>query len=116
MPSQAVRAAHRQENMVQHEPTTRMTIAEVEAFALHILRESGLADHQAGPIARAMTTAEAAECHSHGLYRLIGYVGSIRSGRLIDLEIPRMYDAAFAYSGSSAGVRQRMPQRHRAAQ
>jgi hypothetical protein len=33
-------------------------------------------------------------------------VGSIRSGRLIDLEIPRMYDAAFAYSGSVGPVRQ----------
>ena len=32
-------------------------------------------------------------------------VGSIRSGRLIDLEIPQMYDAAFAYSGSSGPVR-----------
>ncbi len=33
-------------------------------------------------------------------------VGSVRSGRLIDLEIPRMYDAAFAYSGSSGPVRE----------
>lgn len=32
-------------------------------------------------------------------------VGSIRSGRLIDLELPIMYDAAFAYSGSSAPLR-----------
>jgi hypothetical protein len=32
-------------------------------------------------------------------------VGSVRSGRLIDLEIPKMYDAAFAYSGSSGPVR-----------
>jgi hypothetical protein len=32
-------------------------------------------------------------------------VGSIRSGRLIDLEIPIMYDAAFAYSGSVGLVR-----------
>ncbi|MCB8968083.1 MAG: DUF3048 domain-containing protein [Ardenticatenaceae bacterium] len=32
-------------------------------------------------------------------------VGSIRSGRLIDLEIPLMYDAAFAYSGSAGPVR-----------
>lgn len=32
-------------------------------------------------------------------------VGSIRSGRLIDLEIPKMYDAAFAYSGASGPVR-----------
>lgn len=28
-------------------------------------------------------------------------VGSIRSGRFIDIEIPQMYDAGFAYSGSS---------------
>ncbi|MFO7536977.1 MAG: DUF3048 domain-containing protein [Chloroflexota bacterium] len=32
-------------------------------------------------------------------------VGSIRSGRFIDLEIPRMVDAAFAYSGASGPLR-----------
>jgi hypothetical protein len=32
-------------------------------------------------------------------------VGSIRSGRLIDLEIPVMYDAAFAYSGAVGPIR-----------
>jgi len=35
-------------------------------------------------------------------------VGSVRSGRLIDLEIPAMYQAAFAYSGSSVGVRDKI--------
>lgn len=35
-------------------------------------------------------------------------VGSIRSGRLIDLELPRMYDAAFAYSGASGPVQQKL--------
>ncbi len=33
-------------------------------------------------------------------------VGPIRSARLIDLEIPKMYGAAFAYSGSSGPVRE----------
>ncbi len=32
-------------------------------------------------------------------------IGSIRSGRLIDLEIPAMFKAMFAYSGSSSGVK-----------
>jgi hypothetical protein len=32
-------------------------------------------------------------------------IGSIRSGRLIDLEIPVMYDAAYAYSGASGPIR-----------
>ena len=35
-------------------------------------------------------------------------VGSVRSGRMIDLEIPVMYQAAFAYSGSSIGVRDKI--------
>ena len=72
-----------------HSPTTMMTIAEVEDFAFRILRDNGLADHQAGPIARAMAVTEAAGSHSHGLYRLIGYVGSIRSGRVNVLARPR---------------------------
>jgi hypothetical protein len=35
-------------------------------------------------------------------------VGSIRSGRLIDLEIPAMFKSMFAYSGSSGGVKQKI--------
>ncbi len=35
----------------------------------------------------------------------VAKIGSIRSGRIIDLEIPVMYDAAFAYSGASGPVR-----------
>ncbi|MEA3308182.1 MAG: DUF3048 domain-containing protein [Chloroflexota bacterium] len=34
-------------------------------------------------------------------------VGSVRSGRLIDLEIPAMYQGIFAFSGMSGGVKQR---------
>jgi hypothetical protein len=35
-------------------------------------------------------------------------VGSVRSARLIDLQLPLIYDAAFAYSGSATEVRQRI--------
>ncbi len=35
-------------------------------------------------------------------------VGSVRSARLIDLEIPAMYQAILAFSGASAGVKDRM--------
>ena len=35
-------------------------------------------------------------------------MGPIRSGRLIDAELPQMYDAAFAYSGASAGVNHKL--------
>jgi hypothetical protein len=35
-------------------------------------------------------------------------VGPVRSARLIDVELPAMYDAALAYSGASTGVNQRL--------
>jgi hypothetical protein len=35
-------------------------------------------------------------------------VGPVRSARLIDLELPAMYDAMLAFSGASAGVNQRL--------
>jgi hypothetical protein len=37
-------------------------------------------------------------------------VGSVRSCRLIDLEIPAMYKSALAFSGASAGVKQKVRQ------
>jgi len=37
-----------------------------------------------------------------------GIVGSVRSSRLIDLEIPAMYGTVLGYSGSSAGVKDRI--------
>ncbi len=35
-------------------------------------------------------------------------VGPVRSARLIDLELPAMFDAGLVFSGASAGVRQRL--------
>jgi LDH2 family malate/lactate/ureidoglycolate dehydrogenase len=77
--------------------TTVMSIAEAEAFAMRILQANGLAEHQAGPIARAMAAAEASDCRSHGLYRLIGYVGSIRSGRVNAAAQPRLERVAGSF-------------------
>lgn len=77
--------------------TTVMSLAEVEAFALKILRDNGLIDEQAIPIARAMAVTEAAESRSHGLYRLIGYVGSIRSGRVSVSAKPRLERVAGSF-------------------
>lgn len=78
-------------------PVTVMPIAEVEALAVRILRAHGLADLQATPIARAMAAAEASDCRSHGLYRLIGYVGSLRSGRVSATARPRLERIASSF-------------------
>jgi hypothetical protein len=38
----------------------------------------------------------------------VDQVGPIRSARLIDVELPAMFDAALAFSGASAGVNERL--------
>jgi len=82
---------------VAAEPSTVMSLAEVEAFAMRVLRANGVAEHQAVPIAQAMAVAEASDCRSHGLYRLIGYVGSIRSGRVSAAARPRLERVAGSF-------------------
>lgn len=64
---------------------------------MRLLRDNGVADHQAGPIARAMAEAEASDCRSHGLYRLIGYVGGVRSGRVKATAQPRLERVAGSF-------------------
>ncbi len=39
-----------------------------------------------------------------------GQLGAVRSARLIDLELPAIFDAVFVFSGSSSGVKQRLQQ------
>ena len=45
----------------------------------------------------AMALAEASECRSHGLYRLIGCVGSLRSGRVSAAARPRLERVAGSF-------------------
>lgn len=54
----------------------------------------------------AWVTRLSAIYHAH----LPGQVGSVRSARLIDLELPAIFGAGFLYSGASAGVQSRLAQ------
>ncbi|CAA0085917.1 Delta(1)-pyrroline-2-carboxylate reductase [Starkeya nomas] len=61
--------------------TVRLTLDEVHALCADTLTGAGLGAAHAQAIARSITRAQVDECHSHSLYRLIGYVGSVRSGK-----------------------------------
>ncbi|QIB34292.1 Ldh family oxidoreductase [Ancylobacter pratisalsi] len=61
--------------------TVRISLDEVHALCRDTLLGVGLAEPHALAIARSITRAQADECHSHGLYRLLGYVASVRSGK-----------------------------------
>ncbi|TCK30648.1 LDH2 family malate/lactate/ureidoglycolate dehydrogenase [Ancylobacter aquaticus] len=69
-------------NAALSEPATvRLSLDEVYALTRDTLLAAGLGEPHAAAIARSITRAQADECHSHGLYRLLGYVASVRSGK-----------------------------------
>jgi delta1-piperideine-2-carboxylate reductase len=77
----------------EHMSPIRLSLAEVHDFCHATLRANGLAEPHAAAIARSITRAEADECHSHGLYRLIGYVASTRSGKADVAALPELKPA-----------------------
>jgi LDH2 family malate/lactate/ureidoglycolate dehydrogenase len=63
-------------------------------LALKVLLAGGLAPHQAQPIARSVALTEASGAPSHGLYRIKGYVASVRSGRVNGAAQPQLHRVA----------------------
>ncbi len=64
------------------------------ALIVQVLTRHGLAEPSARIIAASMSAAERDGAHSHGLLRLEGYVGTLRSGWVDGSAIPRVADAA----------------------
>ena len=60
----------------------RMGLGEVHALATEIFRAHGGSPEQTRAVADTVTAAERDECESHGLFRVPGYVASIRSGKV----------------------------------
>jgi len=58
-----------------------MTLDECRALADTVLRANGCDRSNTAAIAGTMTAAERDRCHSHGLFRLPGYVTSLRNGK-----------------------------------
>lgn len=60
----------------------RLTLEETRELAYRALRRAGCDEKNAEAVADTMTVAEGDLCHSHGLFRLPGYVASLRSGKV----------------------------------
>lgn len=60
----------------------RLTLEEVHALALEALTANTVSEDHARAIADTVTAAERDGCKSHGLFRLPGYVASVRSGKV----------------------------------
>ena len=62
--------------------TIEMTVAEIHQLATDALRANGCDDANAEAIANTVSTAERDGSESHGLFRIPGYVNSMRSGKV----------------------------------
>ena len=59
-----------------------MTLQEAHALAMRCLTQHGADAENARAVADIVTAAERDLCHSHGLFRIPGYVASLKSGKV----------------------------------
>ena len=74
----------------------RLSLEEVRTLACRVLAVNHFSEEHATAIGSLVAAAEADGCPSHGLMRLIGYVGAVRSGRINPRAIPKFLDTAAA--------------------
>ncbi|SSC68680.1 Ldh family oxidoreductase [Ciceribacter selenitireducens] len=82
-------------------------LEDAKRLAIDLLRAAGLSEGHAEAIAKSVVSAQRDECYSHGLWRLLGCVATVRKGKVdpkavptIDASAPGIVkvDAKFGYS------------------
>lgn len=71
-----------------------LTLDELFALAHETLVYHGVSDAHASAIARVVMQGQRDECHSHGIYRLLGCVRSVQSGKVDPRAAPTLRDVA----------------------
>lgn len=69
----------------------RLTLAEVSELATRALLANGCDEPNTAAVARTVTSAERDGAKSHGLFRVPGYVGSLRSGKINGHAAPQIH-------------------------
>jgi delta1-piperideine-2-carboxylate reductase len=75
---------------------TRLTLDEVYALSMAALTANGADTENAEAVTHFMWAAERDSCHSHGLFRLPGYVASLKSGKVNGKSRPTVEDLTVA--------------------
>ena len=71
----------------------QLSLLDVELLAANSLAANGCDDANTAAVAATVTAAERDGSHSHGLFRLPGYLGSLRSGRVNGAAAPTVTKA-----------------------
>lgn len=72
----------------------RMTLDEARNLALSIMRHGGFSEAQAQAVTNTVVAGERDGCASHGLYRILGCVDSLRAGKVVADAEPQVVDQA----------------------
>lgn len=83
--------------------TVKLTLHQVHDLAVRVLTSNGMGADHANAIAKVITAGQRDECHSHGIYRLIVCVRSLREGKLNGLARPIVQDVSPAVVRVNAG-------------
>ena len=70
--------------------TINFSLYETQQFAYNTLSKHGCNHDNASAVADTITLAERDGCHSHGLFRLPGYIASLKSGKVNGNAAPKV--------------------------
>jgi LDH2 family malate/lactate/ureidoglycolate dehydrogenase len=71
-----------------------LPLDEVRRISIDVLKSGGLSDDHAHAIAGVVYAGQRDECHSHGMYRLLGCVRSVKEGKVNPKAVPDVVDHA----------------------
>ena len=71
-----------------------LPLDEVRRISIDVLKAGGLSDDHAHAIAEVVYAGQRDECHSHGMYRLLGCVRSVKEGKVNPKAVPDVVDHA----------------------
>ncbi|MBM6584290.1 Ldh family oxidoreductase [Microvirga sp. BT689] len=71
-----------------------LPLDEVKRISIDVLTAGGLSDDHAHAIAGVVYAGQRDECHSHGMYRLLGCVRSVKEGKVNPNAVPDVVDHA----------------------
>lgn len=74
--------------------TITISLQDAESLSLNVLQHNGYNQAHAEAITRNVLTVQRDECHSHGLYRLIGCVQTALNGGVDTHAVPEIIDQA----------------------
>ena len=72
----------------------RLTLEQARDLAQDILRSNGFSEPHVQAVSATVLAGERDGCASHGLYRLLGCVGSLKAGKVVADAAPEVFDQA----------------------